>query len=89
MNYEEYVVSVIDRDNESYNIKTFANNLKEAIDNIVCMPSIVYILNVEIKEINYSWKPKSKLELDDLRKIRKEITNEKELSRVLSNNENN
>jgi len=89
MNYEEYVVSVIDRDNESYNIKTFANNLKEAIDNIVCMPSIVYILNVEIKEINYSWKPKSKLELDDLREIRKEITNEKELSRVLSNNENN
>tara|TARA_R110002167_G_scaffold6539_1_gene30318 strand:- start:98 stop:367 length:270 start_codon:yes stop_codon:yes gene_type:complete len=89
MNYEEYVVSVIDRDNESYNIKTFANNLKEAIDNIVCMPSIVYILSVDIKEINYSWKPKSKLELDDLREIRKEITNEKELSRVLSNNENN
>ena len=89
MNYEEYVVSVIDRDNESYNIKTFANNLKEAIDNIVCMPSIVYILNVEIKEINYSWKPKSKLELDDLREVRKEIVNEKELSRVLSNNENN
>ena len=89
MNYEEYVVSVIDRDNESYNIKTFANNLKEAIDNIVCMPSIVYILNVEIKEINYSWKPKSKIELDDLREIRKEITNEKELSRELSNNENN
>ena len=89
MNYEEYVVSVIDRDNESYNIKTFANNLKEAIDNIVCMPSIVYILSVDIKEINYSWKPKSKLERDDLREIRKEITNEKELSRVLSNNENN
>ena len=44
MNYEEYVVSVIDRDNESYNIKTFANNLKEAIDNIVCMPQLFTFL---------------------------------------------
>jgi len=89
MNYEEYVVSVIDRDNESYNIKTFASNLKEAIDNIICMPSIVYILNVASKEDNIFWEPTSKLELDDLREVRKEIVNEKELLKILSNNENN
>ena len=53
------------------------------------MPSIVYILSVDIKEINHSWKPESKLELDDLRQVRKEITDEKELAKVLSNNENN
>ena len=90
MNYiiKEYIVSVVDRDNESYNIKTFATNLHEAIDNIICMPSIVSILNIDIKEHNKSWKPKSKLELDDLREIRKEITDEKELLKVLSNNEN-
>ena len=89
MNYKEYIIGVVDRDNESYNIKTFAATLKEAIDNIICMPSIVYILNVTSKEDNISWEPTSKLELDDLREVRKEITNEKELIKILNNNENN
>ena len=89
MNYKEYIVGVIDQDNESYNIKTFATTLKEAIDNIICMPSIVYILNVTSKEDNISWEPTSKLELDDLREVRKEIVDEKELLKILSNNENN
>lgn len=91
MNYiiKEYIVSVIDIDDEAYNIKTFASNLHEAVDNIICMPLIVSILNIYIKENNKSWKPKSKLELADLREIRKEITDEKELLKVLSKNENN
>jgi len=89
LNYKEYIVGVIDQDNESYNIKTFATTLKEAIDNIICMPSIVYILNVTSKEDNISWEPTSKLELDDLREVRKEIVDEKELLKILSNNENN
>ena len=84
---KEYIVTVIDEDNESYNIKTFANTIKQAIDNIVCMPSIKQILALKSTQDDKKWNPKSKITLDDLREIRKEITDEKELLCVLNNNQ--
>tara|TARA_R110002051_G_scaffold319271_1_gene403101 strand:- start:1 stop:285 length:285 start_codon:yes stop_codon:yes gene_type:complete len=84
---KEYIITVTDEDNESYNLKTFANTIQEAIDNMVCMPSIKTIINIKSKDDSKSWNPKSKITLDDLREVRKEITNEKELLYTLSNNE--
>ena len=54
---------------------------------MVCMPSIKTIINIKSKDDSKSWNPKSKITLDDLREVRKEITNEKELLYTLSNNE--
>ena len=84
---KEYIVTVIGEDNESYNIKTFANTMKQAIDNIVCMPSITQILDLKSTQDDKKWNPKSKITLEDLREIRKEITDEKELLCVLNNNQ--
>ena len=86
MEHKEYLVKVIDEDNETYNIKTFAYTMKEAIDNIVVMPLITHIVHIHSDQDDKKWLPTSKLELSDLRKIRAEITNEKELLEILVNN---
>ncbi len=86
MKHKEYIVKVIDEDNETYNIKTFAHTMKEAIDNIVVMPLITHIVHIHSDQDDKKWLPTSKLELSDLREIRAEITNEKELLEILVNN---
>ena len=86
MKHKEYIVKVIDEDNKIYNIKTFAYTMKEAIDNIVVMPLITHIVHVHSDQDDKKWLPTSKLELSDLRKLRAEITDEKELLEILVNN---
>ena len=86
MEHKEYLIKVIDEDKETYNIKTFAYTMKEAIDNIVVMPLITHIIHMYSDQDDKKWLPTSKLELSDLRKIRAEITDEKELLEVLINN---
>jgi len=86
MEHKEYLIKVIDEDNETYNIKTFAQTMTEAIDNIVVMPLITHIVHIHSDQDDKKWLPTSKLELSDLRKIRAEITDEKELLEVLINN---
>ena len=86
MEHKEYLIKVIDEDKETYNIKTFAQTMKEAIDNIVVMPMITHIVHIHSNQDDKKWLPTSKLELSDLRKIRAEITNEKELLEILVNN---
>ena len=86
MEHKEYLIKVIDEDKETYNIKTFAQTMKEAIDNIVVMPMITHIVHIHSNQDDKKWLPTSKLELSDLREIRAEITNEKELLEILVNN---
>ena len=86
MKHKEYIVKVIDEDNKIYNIKTFAYTMKEAIDNIVVMPLITHIIHMYSDQDDKKWLPTSKLELSDLREIRAEITDEKELLKILINN---
>ena len=86
MKHKEYIVKVIDEDNKIYNIKTFAYTMKEAIDNIVVMPLITHIIHMYSDQDDKKWLPTSKLELSDLREIRAEITDEKELLEILINN---
>ena len=86
MEHKEYLIKVIDEDKETYNIKTFAYTMKEAIDNIVVMPLITHIIHMYSDQDDKKWLPTSKLELSDLRKLRAEITDEKELLEILVNN---
>ena len=86
MEHKEYLIKVIDEDKETYNIKTFAQTMTEAIENIVVMPLITHIVHIHSDQDDKKWLPTSKLELSDLREIRAEITNEKELLEILVNN---
>ena len=47
MIYDEYILDVVDQDNDSYSLKTFAANVAEAIDNMVCMDNIITISSIK------------------------------------------
>lgn len=89
MNHKEYMAQVIDEDGEEFNIKTFAITMQEALDNIVLMPSITHVVQLNCAETDEEWVRHGNLDLNDLRKVRNLITDEKELTKVLNNNENN
>ena len=87
MNYKEYKAQVIDEDGEEFNMKTFAITMQEALDNIVLMPSITHVIQLNCEETDEEWVRHGNLNLNDLREVRSLITNEKELIEVLTNNE--
>ena len=89
MNYKEYKAQVIDEDGEEFKMKTFAITMQEALDNIVLMPSITHVVQLNCAETDEKWTRKGNLNLNDLREVRNLITDEKELTKVLNNNENN
>ena len=88
MNHKAYIAQIIDEDGEEFNIKTFAVTMQEALDNIVLMPSITHVVQLNCAETNEEWTRHGNLDLNDLREVRNLITNEKELAEVLTNNEN-
>jgi|TARA_R100001594_G_scaffold32978_1_gene61266 hypothetical protein len=85
MIYDEYILDVVDQDNDSYSLKTFAANVAEAIDNMVCMDNIITISSIKRLRDNKEWVLKSKIELEELREIRSMVSNEIELFEILSN----
>ena len=87
MNYKQYRAQVIDEDNEEFIIKTFAVTMQEALDNIVLMPSITHVVQLNCDETDEEWVRHGNLDLNDLREVRDLITYEKELLDVLINNE--
>lgn len=87
MNYKEYKAQVIDEDGEEFKMKTFAITMQEALDNIVLMPSITHVIQLNCEETDEEWVRHGNLNLNDLREVRSLITNEKELIEVLTNNE--
>ena len=87
MNHKEYMAQVIDEDGEEFNMKTFAITMQEALDNIVLMPSITHVIQLNCEETDEEWVRHGNLNLNDLREVRSLITNEKELIEVLTNNE--
>ena len=60
--------------------------MKEALDNIVLMPTISQISNLSCIETDEKWIKRSNLELSDLRKVRSLIDDEKKLLQTLINN---
>jgi len=87
VNYNQYIAQVIDEDGEEFNIKTFAVTMQEALDNIVLMPSITHVVQLNCEETDEEWVRHGNLDLNDLRQVRDLITDEKELLEVLTNNE--
>ena len=61
--------------------------MQEALDNIVLMPSISNLIKLSCKETDEKWIKKSNLELSDLRRVRSLINDDKELKKVLINQE--
>jgi hypothetical protein len=88
LNHKEYMAQVIDEDGEEFNMKTFAITMQEALDNIVLMPSITHVVQLNCAETDEEWTRQGNLNLNDLREVRNLITDEKELVEVLTNNEN-
>jgi len=89
MKLKEYIVKVIDQDNETYKMKIFAYSMKGVVDNLVCKSFITHIVNIESKEDSSKWKPTSKIELSDLRKAREVIKDESELMNQINKEEGN
>ena len=61
--------------------------MKEALDNIVLMPTISHISNLSCSETDEKWIKRSDLELSDLRKVRNLINDERKLFETLINKE--
>ena len=60
--------------------------MREALDNIVLMPTISQISNLSCIETDEKWIKRSNLELSDLRKVRSLIDDEKKLLQTLIDN---
>ncbi len=89
LNYKEYKAQVIAEDGEESCIKTFAVTMQEALDNLVLMPGITHVVQLNCDETDENWARQGNLDLNDLRKVRDLIADEKELMEVLTSAENN
>ena len=70
---EEYVITITDSDNETSNIKSFAETIEELVDNIVCMEYVKSIVSVKRVKDNQTWKTIDSESLDILRNYRSVI----------------
>ena len=52
---EEYVITITDSDNETSNIKSFAETIEELVDNIVCLEYVKTIISVKRIRDNKTW----------------------------------
>ena len=73
---EEYVITITDSDNETSNIKSFAETIEELVDNIVCMEYVKSIVSVKRVKDNQTWKTIDSESLDILRNYRSVIKDE-------------
>ena len=73
---EEYVITIIDSDNETSNIKSFAETIEELVDNIVCMEYVKSIVSVKRVKDNQTWKTIDSESIDILREYRSVIKDE-------------
>ena len=72
---DEYIITIIDSDDETSNIKNFAETIEELVDNIVCIQAIKSIVSVKRVKDNKTWKTIDSKALDILREYREVITN--------------
>ena len=71
---DEYIITVLDSEQEVLNIKSFAETIEELIDNIVCMEYIESVISVTRTEDNKTWNIKDDVSLSLLREYRNKIT---------------
>ena len=73
---EEYVITITDSDNETSNIKSFAETIEELVDNIVCLEYVKSIVCVKRTRDSKTWKTIDSESLDILREYRSVIKDE-------------
>ena len=71
---DEYIITVLDSEQEVLNIKSFAETIEELIDNIVCMEYIESVISVTRTKDNKTWNIKDDVSLSLLREYRNKIT---------------
>ena len=71
---EEYVITITDSDNETSNIKSYAETIEELVDNIVCMEAVKSIVSVMRVKDKQTWNLIDSESLTLLREYRQGIT---------------
>ncbi len=71
---DEYILTVVDDEEEVSTLKSFAETIEELIDNIVCMEHIKSITHVLRVKDQATWNITDDTSLEILREYRKGIT---------------
>ena len=71
---DEYIITIIDSDDETANIKSYAETIEELVDNIVCMEAIKSIVSVMRVKDKQTWNTIDSESLAILREYRQGIT---------------
>jgi|TARA_R100001530_G_scaffold129141_1_gene99239 hypothetical protein len=82
----EYLVTVKDYEGEVLEIKAFAYNLMQVIDNMVSFEFIEAIKSVTRIEDNYIWHFGNSYSVSELREMRKEIGDENIIQNLFKEN---
>ena len=71
---DEYILTVVDDEEEVSTLKSFAETIEELIDNVVCMEHIKSITHVLRVKDQATWNITDDTSLEILREYRKGIT---------------
>jgi len=71
---DEYIITIIDSDDETANIKSYAETIEELVDNIVCMEAVKSIVSVMRVKDKQTWNTIDSESLAILREYRQGIT---------------
>ena len=71
---DEYILTVVDDEEEVSTLKSFAETIEELVDNIVCMEHIKSITHVLRVKDQATWNITDDTSLEILREYRKGIT---------------
>ena len=84
---DEYIITIIDSDDETANIKSYAETIEELVDNIVCMETIKSIVSVMRVKDKQTWNLIDSESLTLLREYRQGITDNIGLRDILTGRE--
>ena len=84
---DEYIITIIDSDDETANIKSYAETIEELVDNIVCMETIKSIVSVMRVKDKQTWNLIDSESLTLLREYRQGITDNVGLRDILTGRE--
>ena len=80
---DEYIITIIDSDDETANIKSYAETIEELVDNIVCMEAIKAIVSVTRVKDKQTWNTIDSESFAILREYRQGITDNIGLRNIL------
>ena len=84
---DEYIITIVDSDDETANIKSYAETIEELVDNIVCMETIKSIVSVMRVKDKQTWNLIDSESLTLLREYRQGITDNIGLRDILTGRE--